>query len=200
MATKFSPITGRYVHLTVQGTSGIASISRRPARERQFRCNTRLAATDDQWLHILEDDRPTSEFRSIAHDLPYPRQVAARRSASPERRERYNRSRRGLRHRVHRGDDVRTLAIGEGIYVGCSMVAISRPTPRARNRLIYSRAVIAVEGAALATCTIPELRSSVTICRIRAPPDMKRRRPGLHAGPTPPRTFQAVAAAEYLGL
>lgn len=67
---RFSPITGRYVHVPVDGLdyrvyfeeagSGIPVLLQHTA-----------GADGRQWRHLLEDEEITRHFRLIAHDLPY---------------------------------------------------------------------------------------------------------------------------------
>lgn len=67
---RFSPITGRYVHVPVDGLdhrvyfeevgSGIPVLLQHTA-----------GADGRQWRHLLEDSEITAHFRLIAHDLPY---------------------------------------------------------------------------------------------------------------------------------
>ena len=70
MATKFSPITGRYVHLAVQGVEYRVYFEEAGKGTPVLMQHT--AGSDGrQWRHILEDEKLTSQFRFIAHDLPY---------------------------------------------------------------------------------------------------------------------------------
>ena len=70
MTAKFSPITGRYVHLTVQGVEYRVYFEEAGKGTPVLMQHT--AGSDGrQWRHILEDEKLTSEFRFIAHDLPY---------------------------------------------------------------------------------------------------------------------------------
>ena len=51
--------------------SNIASISRKPAKGTPVLMQHTAGSDGRQWRHILEDEKLTSEFRFIAHDLPY---------------------------------------------------------------------------------------------------------------------------------
>ena len=70
MTAKFSPITGRYVHVTVQGVEYRVYFEEAGKGTPVLMQHT--AGTDGrQWRHILEDEKLTSQFRFVAHDLPY---------------------------------------------------------------------------------------------------------------------------------
>ena len=70
MASKLSPIIGRYVYVTVQGVEYRVYFEEVGKGTPVLMQHT--AGSDGrQWRHLLEDEKLTSQFRLIAHDLPY---------------------------------------------------------------------------------------------------------------------------------
>jgi len=141
VATKFSPITGRYVHLTVQGVEYRVYFEEAGKGTPVLMQHT--AGSDGrQWRHILEDDKLTSEFRFIAHDLPYHGKSLPP-LGKPWWRERYSLSQSFAIEFIEAM--TKALAIEKGIYVGCSMGGHLAPDLALAKPGLF-RAVIAVEG------------------------------------------------------
>jgi pimeloyl-ACP methyl ester carboxylesterase len=95
-----------------------------------------------QWRHILEDEKLTTEFRFIAHDLPYHGKSLPP-LGKPWWRERYSLSQSFAIDFIEAM--TKALGIEKGIYVGCSMGGHLAPDLALARPGLF-RAVIAVEG------------------------------------------------------
>jgi pimeloyl-ACP methyl ester carboxylesterase len=141
VTAKFSPITGRYVHLTVQGVEYRVYFEEAGKGTPVLMQHT--AGSDGrQWRHILEDEKLTSEFRFIAHDLPYHGKSLPP-LGKPWWRERYSLSQSFAIEFIEAM--TKALGIEKGIYVGCSMGGHLAPDLALAKPGLF-RAVIAVEG------------------------------------------------------
>ena len=139
MASKFSPITGRYVHLTVQGVEYRVYFEEAGKGTPVLMQHT--AGSDGrQWRHILEDEKLTSEFRFIAHDLPYHGKSLPP-LGKPWWRERYSLSQSFAIDFIEAMTEA--LGIEKAIYVGCSMGGHLAPDLALAKPGLF-RAVIAV--------------------------------------------------------
>jgi pimeloyl-ACP methyl ester carboxylesterase len=141
VTAKFSPITGRYVHVTVQGVEYRVYFEEAGKGTPVLMQHT--AGSDGrQWRHILEDEKLTSEFRFIAHDLPYHGKSLPP-LGKPWWRERYSLSQSFAIAFIEAM--TKALGIEKGIYVGCSMGGHLAPDLALARPGLF-RAVIAVEG------------------------------------------------------
>ena len=141
MVTTFSPIVGRYVHVTVKDVEYRVYFEEAGKGVPVLLQHT--AGTDGrQWRHVLEDPNLTSEFRFVAYDLPY-----HGKSLPPVGKawwkERYSLSQSFLVDFV--ATMVSALGMEKGIYVGCSMGGHLAPDLALLRPGLF-RAVIAVEG------------------------------------------------------
>ena len=167
MATRFSPITGRYVHLTVQGVE--YRVYFEEAGEGTPVLMQHTAGSDGrQWRHILEDEKLTSEFRFIAHDLPYHGKSLPP-LGKPWWRERYSLSQSFAVDFIEAM--TKALGIEKGIYVGCSMGGHLAPDLALARAGTFSRCDRGRRAGLRRTIQSP----SSSICRIRA--RRTRRRP-----------------------
>lgn len=138
---KFSDITGRYVHVTVQNVEyrvyfeevgkGIPILMQHTA-----------GSDSRQWRHLLEDRELTSKYRLVAYDLPY-----HGKSVPPTGEKwwakRYSLSQSFLVDFV--SAMVSTLEMKDPIYMGCSMGGHLAPDLALLRPGLF-QAVIAVEG------------------------------------------------------
>jgi pimeloyl-ACP methyl ester carboxylesterase len=141
VASKFSPIVGRYVYVTVQGVEYRVYFEEAGQGTPVLLQHT--AGTDSrQWRHILEDEMLTSKFRFIAHDLPYHGRSLPPVS-KPWWRERYSLSQGFLIEFIEAM--AKALDVENGIYIGCSMGGHLAPDLALLRPGLF-RAAIAVQG------------------------------------------------------
>lgn len=141
MASKLSPIVGRYVFVTVQGVEYRVYFEEAGKGTPVIMQHT--AGSDGrQWRHLLEDEKLASEFRLIAHDLPYHGKSLPP-VGKPWWKERYSLSQAFLIDFIEAM--VKALNLEKGIYIGCSMGGHLAPD-LALLRPGMFRAVIAVQG------------------------------------------------------
>jgi pimeloyl-ACP methyl ester carboxylesterase len=141
VASKFSAIVGRYVYVTVQGVEYRVYFEEAGQGTPVLLQHT--AGPDSrQWRHIREDEKLTSKFRFIAHDLPYPGRSLPPVS-KPWWRERYSLSQSFLIEFIEAM--AKALDVENGIYIGCSMGGHLAPDLALLRPGLF-RAVIAVQG------------------------------------------------------
>ena len=141
MSTKFSPIVGRYVYVTVQGVE--YRVYFEEAGQGVPVLFQHTAGSDGrQWRHMLETPELTSRFRFVSYDLPY-----HGKSVPPVDKawwkERYSLSQSFLLDFV--GAMVEALEMKDPIYIGCSMGGHLAPDIALLRPGLF-RAVVAVEG------------------------------------------------------
>ena len=141
MAIKFSPSPDGMSMLTVQGVEYRVYFEEAGKGTPVLMQHT--AGSDGrQWRHILEEEKLTSQFRFIAHDLPYHGKSLPPLS-KPWWRERYSLSQSFAIDFIEAMTEA--LGIEQGIYVGCSMGGHLAPDLALARPGLF-RAVIAVEG------------------------------------------------------
>lgn len=141
MSAKFSPIVGRYVHVTVQGVE--YRVYFEEAGQGVPVLFQHTAGSDGrQWRHMLETPELTSRFRFVSYDLPYHGKSVPPTSKAWWK-ERYSLSQSFLLDFV--GAMVEALEMKDPIYVGCSMGGHLAPDIALLRPGLF-RAVVAVEG------------------------------------------------------
>jgi pimeloyl-ACP methyl ester carboxylesterase len=141
VSNKFSPIIGRYVHVTVKDVEYRVHFEEVGQGTPVLFQHT--AGSDGrQWRHLLESPELTSRFRFVSYDLPY-----HGRSVPPLGKswwsERYSLSQSFLVEFVEAM--VKALEMENPIYVGCSMGGHLAPDLALLRPGLF-RAVVAVEG------------------------------------------------------
>ena len=167
MSSKFSPIVGRYVHVTVKGVEYRVYFEESGQGTPVLFQHT--AGSDGrQWRHLLESPELTSRFRFVAYDLPYHGKSLPP-LGNPWWSERYSLNQSFLLDFV--GAMVEALEMEKPIYVGCSMGATSPPTSRSCGRACSG---LWSPSKAASPPTIPS--RSLNIYRIPGPRTIPRRR------------------------